>query len=254
MQQHPYQTDIQALLKQEYRKPINHLRQISNILVGTVRLLAATARLTLVLSLLMLLAVHTVSPGTFSPLWTAMINDQRVAAITSIAPVSSAPASSFVAQTEEEEDALLRASELEQQEYRDALAAVEEASAQHTPPADDAQVQAPAPEALEPANEEPEAAPEPALYAQPVSRPPYATYEVASSTRALQCLLIIASLLALQACILTNEGRFTWVYEDNAYTYYRQRGALLSQYEMAKLATEHVLQNARYAAQREEDI
>ncbi|HDX8462583.1 TPA: hypothetical protein RUY97_002906 [Aeromonas dhakensis] len=248
MQQQPPLNDVNALLKQEYRKPINHLLQTSNILLGTVRLLVATARLTLVFSLLVLLAVHTVSPNTFSPLWTAMINDQRVAPITSIAPVPS------LAGTDEEQDASLRASEREPQEYRDALAAFEVAIAPHTPPADDAAVMAHTHQALKPANAAPEAAPETVLYAQPISQPDYATRALNSSTRALHTLLTIASLLALLACVLTNEGRFTWVYEDKAYTLYRYTQSLLDQYDMAKLATEHALEKARHADQREGGI
>lgn len=210
MHQQPPLNDVNALLKQAYRKPINHLLQTSNILLGTVRLLVATAKLTLVFSLLMLLAVHTVSPNTFSPLWTAMINDQRVTPITSIAP--------------------------------------------HTPPADDTAVMAHSLQALKPANAAPEAAPETGLYAQPVSRPDYTTRSLNSSTRALHTLLTIASLLALLACVLTNEGRFTWVYEDKAYTLYRHTQSLLDHYDMAKLATEHALEKARHADQREGGI
>ena len=241
MQPQPPQNDVNALLKQEYRNPNNHLLQTSNILVGTVRLLVATARLTLVFSLLMLLAVHTCSPNTFSPLWTALINDQRIEQITSIAPVSS------LAGTDEEQDSSLRASELEQQEYRDALAAFEEAIAQHTPPADDA-------EAQEPANAAPEAAPETVLYTQPISQPDYATRALDSSKRALHSLLTIAGLLALLACVLTNEGRFTWVYQDKAYAQYAYAHSLRGQYDMAKLATEHALENALRADQREGGI
>ena len=248
MQPQPPQNDVNALLKQEYRNPNNHLLQTSNILVGTVRLLVATARLTLVFSLLMLLAVHTFSPNTFSPLWTTVINDQRVAPIISIAPASS------LTETDEVQDASLRASELEQQEYRDALAAFEEAIAQHTPPADDAAVMTHPHQALEPANAAPEAAPETVLYAQPISQPDYATRALDSSKRALHNLLTIAGLLALLACLLTNEGRFTWVYEDKAYAQYAYAHTLQGQYAMAKQATEHALENALRADQREGGI